>query len=150
MAIVDLGHPAFACHDLDASLAFYATLGIDESFHLLHDDGSVMLVYLHVGGDRFIELFPGGPAPKERTGKASFMHICLAVDALGATVDDLRAKGVTIDVEPTMGLDFNMQAWITDPDGNRIELMQYSPESPQVAITNGTAFPSSDTLVQAE
>lgn len=149
MAIVDLGHPAFACHDLDASLAFYAKLDISESFRLLHDDGSVMLVYLHVAGDRFIELFPGGPSPDERPEKQSFMHICLAVDDLENTVEDLRSKGITIDIEPKMGLDFNMQAWIADPDGNKIELMQYSPESPQIAIANGTTFPSSDTLVEA-
>lgn len=148
MAITDLGHPAFACHDLDVSLAFYAKLGIEESFRLLHDDGSLMLVYLHVAGDRFIELFPGGPSPEERTGKQSFMHVCLAVDDLEATVEDLRAKGVTIDIEPKMGLDFNMQAWITDPDGNKIELMQYSEESPQLAVANGTSFPSSDILVE--
>lgn len=149
MAIVDLGHPAFACHDLDASLAFYAKLGISESFRLLHDDGSVMLVYLHVAGDRFIELFPGGPSPDERPEKQSFMHVCLAVDDLENTVEDLRSKGITIDIEPKMGLDFNMQAWIADPDGNKIELMQYSPESPQIAIANGTTFPASDTLVEA-
>ena len=148
MAIVDLGHPAFACHDLDASLEFYAKLGITESFRLLHDDGSVMLVYLQVAGDRFIELFPGGPSPEERSGKTSFKHICLAVDDLEATVEDLRGKGITIDVEPTMGLDFNMQAWIADPDGNKIELMQYSPESPQIAIANNTTFPSSRRLVK--
>jgi lactoylglutathione lyase len=147
MAITDLGHPAFACHDLDASLAFYAKLGIGESFRLLHDDGSLMLVYLHVAGDRFIELFPGGPSPEERAGKQSFMHVCLAVDDLEATVEDLRAKGVTIDIEPKMGLDFNMQAWIADPDGNKIELMQYSEKSPQLAVASGTAFPSSEILV---
>jgi lactoylglutathione lyase len=148
MPITDLGHPAFACHDLDASLAFYNKLGIAESFRLLHDDGSVMLVYLHVAGDRFIEVFPGGPSPEERAEKQSFMHICLAVDDLEATVEDLRAKGVTIDIEPKMGLDFNMQAWIADPDGNKIELMQYSEQSPQLAIANGTAFPSSEILVK--
>lgn len=148
MPITDLGHPAFACHDLDASLAFYDKLGIAESFRLLHDDGSVMLVYLHVAGDRFIEVFPGGPSPEERAEKQSFMHICLAVDDLETTVEDLRAKGVTIDIEPKMGLDFNMQAWIADPDGNKIELMQYSEQSPQLAIANGTAFPSSEILVK--
>lgn len=148
MAIVDLGHPAFACNDLDASLDFYEKLGIRESFRLLHDDGSVMLVYLQIAGDRFIEIFPGGPAPGEAAEQQSFMHICLAVDDLERTVEDLRAKGVAIDIEPKMGLDFNMQAWIADPDGNKIELMQYSPESPQIAIANDTAFPASDTLVK--
>lgn len=149
MGIRDLGHPAFACHDLDATLDFYKHLGIEESFRLLNDDGSLMLIYLHVAGDRFIEVFPDGPVPTERAQKQSFMHICLAVDELEPFVEKLRSEGIQIDIEPQMGLDFNMQAWITDPDGNKIELMQYSNGSPQIAIANGTAFPQSDRLIPA-
>ena len=147
MAITDVGHPAFACHDIEAALAFYEQLGITESFRLLHDDGALMRSYLHVGGDRFIEVFPNGPSPEERPAKQSFMHICLAVEGIEAFVEEIRARGVTIDVEPKMGLDFNTQAWITDPDGNKIELMEYSPQSPQVAIRDGLAFPASEILV---
>lgn len=146
--IVDLGHPAFACHDLEASLAFYAKLGIHESFRLMREDGSLMLIYLHIAGDRFIEVFPNGPSAAETAGKQSFMHVCLAVDDIVAFVEEIRARGITIDVEPKMGLDFNIQAWIADPDGNKIELMQYSPESPQIAIKNGSAFPSSEILIK--
>ena len=148
--IVDLGHPAFACHDLDASLDFYAKLGIHESFRLMRDDGSLMLIYLHIAGDRFIEVFPNGPSAEEAAGKQSFMHICLAVDDIEAFVEDIRAKGIIIDVEPKMGLDFNVQAWIADTEGNKIELMQYSPKSPQVAIRDGSAFPASGILVPKE
>lgn len=148
--IVDLGHPAFACHDLEASLDFYAKLGIHESFRLLREDGSLMLIYLHIADDRFIEVFPNGPSPEERAEKQSFMHICLAVDDIQTYVEEIRNQGIAIDVEPKMGLDFNVQAWIADPDGNKIELMQYSPESPQIAIRNNSAFPSSDILVKSE
>lgn len=148
--IVDLGHPAFACHALDVSLEFYAKLGIHESFRLMRDDGSLMLIYLHIADDRFIEVFPNGPSPEERAEKQSFMHICLAVDDIEEFVEEIRGKGITIDVEPKMGLDFNMQAWIADPDGNKIELMQYSPESPQIAIRNGSAFPASEILIKSE
>ena len=58
-----IGHAAFAAHDLDRTLAFYAQLGINELFRLHHADGSLMSVYLHVAGDRFVEVFPGGPPP---------------------------------------------------------------------------------------
>ena len=73
--ITDLGHAAFRVHDLDRALAFYARLGIHEAFRLHHEDGSLMLVYLHIAGDRFIELFPGG-APPDPERRASFMHLC--------------------------------------------------------------------------
>ena len=39
--------------------------------------------------------------------------------------------------EPKLGLDHNLQAWIKDPDGNAIELMQITPESPQRAVADG-------------
>lgn len=135
--IVDIGHAAFACHDVEASLRFYELLGLTESFRLNHDDGSLMLVYLHVAGDRFIELFPNGPDPAQRPPQGSYRHLCLMTDDLTATVDGLRAHGVTIDVEPKQGLDLNMQAWIRDPDGNQIELMQIDPRSPQKAAAEG-------------
>ncbi len=128
--ITDIGHAAFKAHDLDQSLAFYAKLGIGEAFRLNNPDGSLMLVYLHVAGDRFVEVFPGG-APPDPGHPGSFMHLCLLVDDIHATVEQLRADGVTIDREPKRGLDHNMQAWITDPDGNKIELMQLVEESPQ-------------------
>jgi lactoylglutathione lyase len=128
--ITDLGHPAFAAHDVDETIGFYTILGIEEAFRLHHDDGSLMLVYLHVSGDHFIEVFPGGPAPdSERT--QSFMHICLLSDNLRATVEHLRENGAPIDREPAVGRDCNQQAWTRDPDGNEIELMQLSEESPQ-------------------
>lgn len=136
--ITDLGHTAFRCYDLDKSLEFYALLGIHEAFRLHRDDGSLMLVYLHVGGDRFLELFPNGPEPStEETG--SFFHLCLVSDDIRADVEMLREAGVHIRVEVKQGLDHNYQAWIQDPDGNHIELMQLSPESPQYRIAHGVA-----------
>jgi lactoylglutathione lyase len=133
--ITDLGHTAFATHDIDVALAFYAKLGLNESFRLNHADGSLMLVYLHIGGDRFLELFPRGPEPSPDR-LHSFKHMCLLTDDLLATVEDLRAKGVAIEREPKQGLDHNLQAWIRDPDGNAIELMQISDESPQRRVAN--------------
>jgi len=150
MSIIDIGHPAFGCHDLQKALDFYALLGITESFRLLKEDGSVRLIYLHVAGDRFIELFPGGPPPSDQTSKdrQSFRHLCLVTDDILGMVEHLRSNGVTIDTEPKLGLDFNTQAWVKDPDGNPIELMQLAPESPQRAVADGTAFPESEILVQ--
>jgi lactoylglutathione lyase len=134
--MTDLGHTAFRVHDLERSLRFYALLGLHEAFRLHHDDGSLMLVYLHVAGDRFVELFPGGSPPDARS-TGSFMHLCLVSDDLRLEVERLRASGVTIDHEPSVGLDHNLQAWIRDPDGNAIELMQLSEHSPQRRIARG-------------
>ena len=139
--ITDFGHPAFAAHDVDQTLRFYNIFGIKEAFRLHHDDGSLMLVYLHVSGDRFIEVFPGGPGPAPDR-EQSFRHICLLTDDINGAVEHLRENGAPIDSEPLLGLDGNLQAWTHDPDGNQIELMQLSEQSPQRqtarASENGT------------
>jgi lactoylglutathione lyase len=134
--ITDLGHTAFAVHDVERSLAFYALLGIREAFRLHRDDGSLMLIYLHVAHDRFIELFPNGPAPNASPA-SSFKHICLLTDDIRELVERLRQAGVTIEREPKVGLDGNQQAWVKDPDGNAIELMQLIEASPQRRTARG-------------
>jgi lactoylglutathione lyase len=134
--ITDIGHTAFAAHDLDRALKFYALLGIHEAFRLHREDGSLMLIYLHVAGDRFLELFPDGPPP-DPNRKGSFRHLCLLVDDLQATVAQLREAGIAIEREPKVGLDRNGQAWIRDPDGNPIELMQLEEESAQRRVARG-------------
>ena len=128
--ITDLGHPAFAAHDVDATLRFYRILGIEEAFRLHHDDGALMLVYLRVSDDRFVEVFPGGPPP-DPDREQSFEHICLLTDDIHAAVERLRENDAPIDSEPLVGLDGNLQAWTCDPDANQIELMQLSEDSPQ-------------------
>ena len=134
--ITDLGHAAFAAHDLQRSLDFYALLGIRESFRLHRDDGSLMLVYLHVADDRFVEVFPNGPDPALRQ-PGSFMHLCLISNDIQGMVDHLRAAGVTITRDVALGLDHNLQAWTVDPDGNAIELMQLAEHSPQRRVARG-------------
>jgi len=55
---------------------------------------------------------------------------------LWGTVEALRAKGIEIEREPSVGLD-TKQAWISDPDGNALELMRLSPDSPQRRVARG-------------
>lgn len=129
--ITHLGHVAYAVSDLDAALDFYcAKLGLKEAFRLFHDDGTPWIVYVLVGERGFIELFPGG---KPQAGKveSSYRHLCLAVDDMAATLAELKARGLALTGEPSRGKDGNVQFWLTDPDGNRLELMEIHPESLQ-------------------
>ncbi len=139
MSITDIGHTAFGCNDLDASLRFYELLGLKEAFRLNRDDGTVMLVYIHLSGDRFLELFPGGPTADERAanGNTSYRHLCLLSDDIENDVEHLRSHGIAIDIEPKVGLDGNTQSWFKDADGNPIELMQIADISPQRAVADG-------------
>lgn len=148
MSITDLGHIALACHDAEASIAFYEKLGIRESFRLLKEDGGIRLAYLHIAGDRFIELFPGGPEPGTEPA-GSFRHLCLLTDDIHALVADLKTQGIAVDREVKEGLDYNLQAWITDLDGNAIELMQIAPTSPQRATAEGKPIEATDIIKPA-
>lgn len=134
--ITGLGHAAFRIRDLQPALDFYCgTLGLREAFRLDRDgEPSPWIVYLHIAPNQFLELFPGGEGEvKPRSRAAGYNHLCLVVDDLQAVAEKLTAQGIRITSGPRQGMDGNWQAWIEDPDGNAIELMQIGPDSPQAA-----------------
>jgi lactoylglutathione lyase len=130
--ITQLAHTAYRVRDIDKSLDFYGRLGIREAFRLNRDDGSLWIVYLQINENQFLELFPVATALVEPApDNVSYHHFCLQVDDLEQSVAELVRNGVAIDRPIKMGLDGNLQAWIVDPDGNRIELMQIMRDSLQ-------------------
>jgi hypothetical protein len=76
--ITDLGHPAPAARDVEETPGFYRPLGAEAAFRLHNDDGPLMLAYLRVSGDRFIEMFPSGRHPTPAA--QSFTRLCLLTD----------------------------------------------------------------------
>jgi lactoylglutathione lyase len=134
--ITGIGHVAFRVTDLERALDFYCDkLGFREAFRLDREgEPSPWIVYLQIGPGQFVELFPDareiGPQPGAAAGDN---HVCLLVDDMDGTLRELTARGLEISGSPLQGLDHNWQYWLTDPDGNRIELMQIMPESPQAA-----------------
>jgi lactoylglutathione lyase len=133
LGVTSLAHVALRARDIEPMVDFYAkTLGFTEMFRLNQDDGALMLVYLRITDDQYLELFPNGvgdgPAPREAVG---LNHLCLAVADLDATVVALAERGVPLTRPLITGRDNNRQVWISDPDGNRVELMEMSPASRQ-------------------
>jgi lactoylglutathione lyase len=132
LGFTGIGHVAIRARDLDSAVAFYTEkLGLAEMFRLNQDDGSLMLVYLRVTDDQYVEIVPNGVGETPARNAVGFTHLCLTVSDLEATVAALEAAGVTIDIALKTGKDGNRQAWISDPEGNRIELMEMSPSSLQ-------------------
>jgi lactoylglutathione lyase len=133
--ITGLGHIAFRITDLEKSLDFYCNkLGFREAFRLEREgEYSPWIVYIQIAPNQFIELFPGAQGSIPSRNGAGYNHFCLVVDDLAVTLQDLAARGLTITGSPQQGLDYNLQYWINDPDGNAIELMQIVPESPHAA-----------------
>ncbi len=125
--IVGLAHVCFVVKDLEASIPFYRDkLGLTPAFDFVNEEGERFGIYLHVGGRTFVELFQGDLAP--RAEQQSYQHFCLEVDDFEQTVEELRARGAEV-TDVKLGMDHSWQAWLTDPDGNRIELHGYTEES---------------------
>ncbi|RYG65795.1 VOC family protein [bacterium] len=126
-----IGHAAFDCYNFESTLDFYnRILGFEEMFRLHNEKDELWIVYLRVNDETYIELFPQqGEAPPK---SGSYSHLCLQVNDIEITISQMVQHGVTIDVPIQTGKDGNRQAWIKDPEGNRIEFMQMMPDSLQM------------------
>jgi lactoylglutathione lyase len=86
----------------------------------------------------FIEIFDRALAVRQWGGQAQgpaasgqYKHFCLEVTGLDELQPALEKRGVQVSAI-TMGMDHSRQAWIADPDGNAIELMEYTHQSLQL------------------
>lgn len=124
------GHVAIKVKDLDATLGFYqGKLGFPEMLRLNKEDGSLWLVYLRITDDVFLEIFPGAENDRAPGKDANGVnHLCLMIDDLDTFCPQIEAEGIPLTAQIKMGADGNRQAWIEDPDGNRIELMEMHPD----------------------
>lgn len=93
--------------------------------------------YIRVAPHQFIELFhtDGRTLREERDlrGTYGYQHICLEVADIEAAYEAVTANGLTPDTLISKGADGAYQLWLTDPDGNRLELMEYAPGAKQIA-----------------
>jgi lactoylglutathione lyase len=118
-------HVGLRVADRDRSVAFYTSVGYEivgeapetELGHLtmikLPDDESVAIELVHD---------PGG-AP---LGGNQLSHLVIQVESMNAMVSALAARGINAEapLSPDGSEDF-LTTWIIDPDGNRIELVQW-------------------------
>jgi len=128
--ITGIAHICLLTADLERALKFYhEQLGLPLAFEFRKDEGQRYGVYLKAGNRTFVEIFCG--QLQERAYGQHYQHFCLEVDDIDQTVATLRERGVEVS-DPMLGLDQTWQAWINDPDGNRIELHAYGDKSWQM------------------
>lgn len=94
-------------------------------------------VYMQWNEDSFIELFYDMGAKKPRIpGRKdlNYTHYSLEVEDIRAYRQEIIARGGAeyLDTEISLGMDNTWQFWMHDPDGNKFEVMEYTPESYQV------------------
>jgi catechol 2,3-dioxygenase-like lactoylglutathione lyase family enzyme len=137
--IRQLAHINFFTNDLERIIDFYVNkLGMKIKFTLKNKENQVFGYYFECGQTTFLEFFDQVLAIKqwggqvaELTGGTRYKHFCLEVTGLDEYCQKLRSLGVAV-TEPKTEMDNSRQAWITDPDGNAIELMEYGPHSLQL------------------
>lgn len=143
--IRQLAHLCFKTSQLEAMRAFYCdALGATLKFRYLNQQSEMIGCYFALGESTFIEVFDHADAhrrsksvkplePLEEPRDPWLMrynHFCFQVEDLDAFVALLTARGVSV-TGRKVGNDRSLQAWLKDPDGNLIELQQYTPQSRQ-------------------
>jgi lactoylglutathione lyase len=122
-------HTMVRVKDLDASIAFYKLLGLEETRHMDSEQGRFTLLFMAP---------PGQPeCPVELTfnwdgddalpsDSRHFGHLAYAVPDIYAKCAELMAAGVTINRPPRDG----HMAFVRSPDNISIELLQDGPALP--------------------
>jgi len=128
---------AYRVTDLAASTAFYTILGYVEVGHRDLGEGASLIVLRFPGEEvGTLELIhrPSEGAIDVGTG---FSHIAVQVEDLDATIEALSQAGLRPGTVRRPGGPAGPQiSWLTDPDGYRIELVQWPPGHPD-GVTAG-------------
>jgi lactoylglutathione lyase len=132
LTVSSIAHVAIRVKDVPRTLDFYVgRLGMREMMRL-DRDGRLWLLYLRITDAQFLEVFPEGTGERAAEREAvGYNHLCLEVPDIDIALRELEAARVPLIREKQMGADGNWQAWIEDPEGHRIELMQMMPDSLQ-------------------
>lgn len=118
-------HVGLRVTDLERSLDFYTSLGY-EVLGAVPETGFGRLTMLKLPDDEFVSLELVHDPAGDRVHPGGFNHLVIHVQAMHETVAQLRTRGV--EAEPPSSPDGSEDfwtAWLTDPDGYRIELVQW-------------------------
>lgn len=159
--IKSLFHINITCSDWNKMIDFYCNkCGFDQCFVLTKADMNTMfgqpvteedketpwITYIRVAPDQYIELVNGATKdePPTHPKNGAFHHMAFTVEDLEYTAKEMAKAGAPlihspIDTRPIplepfecgIGQDKCRIAWLLDPEGNPIEVMEQSGESMQ-------------------
>ena len=124
------GHVAFRVSDVERSVRWYGeAFGAKKIYHAQAQGDRPELMFLEFAKGQLVEFFTGGknmlPSPPDPIG---YIHFCLVVDNLEQALAHLARVNVNPE-RKFIGRAKQRIAFISDPDGNSIELMEIPPES---------------------
>jgi catechol 2,3-dioxygenase-like lactoylglutathione lyase family enzyme len=119
-SITGIAHVGFFVSDMDKADAFYGkALGYDH-FSLDKPAGGLMLNYYKVNDHQYVEIYPGLKGDEDRLS-----HVAFETRDARQMRDYLAAKGMKVPAQLKPGLDGNYSFMVDDPEGRRIEFVQY-------------------------
>jgi glyoxylase I family protein len=141
-------HTGISTPDIDRLIAFYSdVIGFELCYEMVMDQpneqtdamlemaGVTVKMAMLRTGSSYIELLqfdtPAGKprGPHWKLADHGHNHICLMVDDIDAEYARLKAAGMHFNAPPIHGSRPTTVCYGKDPDGNRIELMQFKDES---------------------
>jgi lactoylglutathione lyase len=128
-------HVGLRVGELDRSLAFYRALGY-EVVGEVPDTEFGRLTMLKLPGDEFVSLELVHDPRRDIVDPGGLNHLVVQVESMQATVARLSARGIEVEA-PTSpdGSGEFWTAWVTDPDGYQIELVQWPAGHPEGMTT---------------
>jgi lactoylglutathione lyase len=119
-------HLGLRVADLERSLAFYTAVGY-EVVGSVPETALGHLTMLKLPDDDFVTIeLVHDPTNGEVDLGTGLSHFVIKVESLEATITELAAHGIDADTPASPdGSDEFRTTWITDPDGRRIELVQW-------------------------
>lgn len=120
-----ISHVCLNVSDIHRTVDFYnQKLGFPIKFNFVKN-GQLFGAYFQVSPSSFIEAFQTAGLEVINTG---IVHICLETDNIDQCIADLRSAGIEC-TDKKLGCSKSWATWLTDPDGNRLEINEYTAES---------------------
>ena len=123
--ILGVAHVAYYVSDAAKARTFYQQfLGFAEPFSLPGRDGGPGTSFIKINDSQYLELSVASPS-----GDGQLSHVAFYTDDAARMRDYLAAHGITVTDKVPKGRTGNLNFTITDPDGHRVEFVQYEPDS---------------------
>ncbi|MBC8537145.1 VOC family protein [Feifania hominis] len=155
-----IAHVSFKCNDFEKMCSFYRdTMGFEQIFTLPYEgaildahrhegfrEGDTWIAYFKINDRQFVELFNTPYEAKYSIPSYSFMHFSVLVEDIIAAARHFENKGVQLWAGPKhvkkpytapypgdrRGQCNSYAFYIQDPEGNEIEVMQFTEDSLQL------------------
>lgn len=140
----NLFHVSLQCNDVQKTLEFYKKLGFEQLFGIHEgDDPEPWDIYMKIAHDQYLELQPVHSSnPHPHPDKVVYYpdqtvwHFALQTENMIEMISELQVQGIDIWLDPNktkrvLSIDdvFHsddgcLVAWLVDPDGTPIEVME--------------------------